>query len=113
MRGRPIKSQIRQNIVEILYSLGSAYAYDIYKHYVEIFPKCTLRSIYYHLSKGTDTNEFVISKIVQEKGDYSWGPKAEKIYYSLGPNADPKALNVVRKYFEKHPKLKNLKQNMD
>jgi len=48
-RGRPVKSEIRQNIVEILFYLKRAYGYDIYKVYIKIFPKVTLRSIYYHL----------------------------------------------------------------
>ena len=30
-RGRPVKSLIRQNVVEILYIMGKGYGYDIYK----------------------------------------------------------------------------------
>lgn len=103
-RGRPVSSQIRQNIVDILFYLGKAYGYDIYKIYCEIFPKCTNKSIYYHLKKGVELGEFEIESIKHEKGDYSWGQTAEKIYYKLGENASPKASKRVEKIVEK---LKN------
>lgn len=100
-RGRPAKSSIRQNIVEILYFLGDGYAYEIYKIYSAIFPPVTMRSIYYHLKKGVVTQEFVVKDIKKEKGDYSWGPEAEKIYYTLGPMAGPQVLGKVKAYFDK------------
>ena len=100
-QGRPPKSMIRQNIVEILYFLGTGYAYEVYKHYVEIFPKVTMRSVYYNLKKGESLGEFVISSIKSEKGDYSWGDRAEKIYYKLGPSAGPQMPLVVKQYFDK------------
>ncbi len=100
-RGRPVQSKIRQNIVEILYFMKSAYGYDIYKAYIEIFPSVTMRSIYYHLKKGLSLKEFRISKIRSEKGKYSWGPEAEKIYYKLDINAKPQIDKRVKKYFEK------------
>jgi len=53
-KGRPVKSEIRQNMVEILHFIPKAYGYELYKVYVAIFPKVTLRSIYYHLKKGVD-----------------------------------------------------------
>ena len=99
-KGRPVKSEIRQNIVEILYFKKQGYGYEIYKVYVAIFPKVTMRSIYYHLRKGVNLNEFKVSKIEKEKGDYSWGPEAEKIYYSLGDNAKPLVNEKVKEYFE-------------
>lgn len=92
---------IRQNIVEILYFLGDGYAYDIYKHYVSVFPLVTMRSVYYHLKKGVSTNEFVVKDIKKEKGTYSWGPEAEKIYYALGPAASPHIIPKVKAYFDK------------
>ena len=88
-RGRPVVSVIRQNMVEILFKIGNAYGYGIYKTYIENYPKITLRSIYYHLKKGVDIGEFEVEKIEKEKGDYSWGETAEKIYYRLGKNAAP------------------------
>ena len=99
-KGRPVKSEIRQNIVEILYFMKEGYGYEIYKAYVAIFPKVTMRSIYYHLKKGADLNEFKVSKIEKEKGDYSWGGEAEKIYYSLGEAAKPAGNEKAREYFE-------------
>ena len=103
-RGRPVNSQIRQNIVEILYFLGKGYGYNIYKHYIEIFPKVTMRSIYYHLKKGVELGEFKIEKIENEKGDYSWGEMAEKIYYVLGDNAAHIGDTKVKKSLGKHDK---------
>ena len=92
-------------MVEILNYIKKAYGYEIYKHYVAIFPKVTLRSIYYHLKKGVSLGEFMVNKIEKEKGDYSWGSEAEKIYYSLGANAKPAGNDRVKSYTES----KNLK----
>lgn len=100
-KGRPIKSEIRQNIIEILYFLKEGYGYDIYKVYINIFPKVTMRSIYYHLRKGVDLGEFKIKKIKAEKGEYSWGGEAEKTYYALGPKANPKINKRVKEYLDK------------
>ncbi|MFH1668327.1 MAG: hypothetical protein ABIA62_00195 [Candidatus Woesearchaeota archaeon] len=105
--GRPAGSVIRQNIVEILYFLEKGYAYEIYKVYKEIFPKCTMRSVYHHLRRGLETQEFVIKDIKQEKGDYSWGPQAEKIYYGLGPSAAPQVIGKVKEYFDSKGKKKH------
>jgi hypothetical protein len=107
-RGRPLKSRIRQNIVEILYFLGEGYAYDIYKIYLELFPAATMRSIYYNLKKGVVTQEFVVKDIKREKGAYSWGPEAEKTYYKLGPAAAPQMLPKIRAYFERKRRSKAL-----
>ena len=105
-KGRPIRSEIRQNIVEILSFIQKAYGYEIYKVYVAIFPKVTLRSIYYHLRKGISLGEFVINKIEKEKGNYSWGGEAEKIYYSLGTSAKPTGNDRVREYVDAKKQLK-------
>ncbi len=88
-RGRPAKSIIRQNVVEILHCLGNGYGYEISKIYNEVFPTVTQRSIYYHLRKGILTKEIVMHTVKQEQGKFSWGPMVEKIYYSLGKNAAP------------------------
>ena len=103
-KGRPVKSEIRQNIVEILYFMKQGYGYEIYKAYVKIFPKVTMRSIYYHLKKGTALHEFKVSKVEKEKADYSWGPEAEKIYYSLGEAAKPAGNEKVKEHFDKNKK---------
>lgn len=105
-RGRPVKSQIRQNIVEILYFMKEGHGYGIYNVYAQIFPKVTRRSIYYHLKKGTALEEFKMHKIKAEKGDYSWGDTAEKVYYGLGKQANPKIDNRVRKFFENNKNAK-------
>lgn len=100
-RGRPLKSEIRQNIIEILYFMKKGYGYDIFKIYSGLFPKVTMRSIYYHLNKGAETGEFKVHEIKKEKGEYSWGSEAEKIFYVLGKNASPKINSRVREFFEK------------
>ena len=100
MRGRPLKSIIRQGIVEILYFSKPMHGYEVFKIYNSIFPSVTQRSIYYHLRKGEQTGEFKVSKIKSEKGDYSWGATAERIYYELGSNAEPKISKRVKKFFE-------------
>jgi hypothetical protein len=97
-RGRPAKSQIRQNVVEILHYLGEGYGYQLAKLYNEIFPEVTMRSIYYHLRKGTETKEILLHKIKREEGEFSWGPTVEKIYYTLGEKANPKGDIRVKDY---------------
>jgi hypothetical protein len=100
-RGRPVKSAIRQNVVEILYFMGKGYGYDIYKSYRDLFPAVTMRSIYYHLNKGVETEEFKIAEVKKEHGDYSWGNIVTKTYYSLGQKANPSIKKEVKEYFEK------------
>jgi len=100
-RGRPIRSAIRQNIVEIVYFLGRGYGYNIYKIYRQIFPAVTMRSIYYHLNKGLATGEFKIDSVKKEKGKYSWGPEVEKTYYKLGDDAKPTMSKRVKEYLDK------------
>jgi hypothetical protein len=99
-RGRPNRSQIRKNLVELLYFLGKGYGYEIYKHYVEVFPRVTMRSIYYHLHKGEALKEFTIAKIEKVKGTYSWGGEAEKKYYTLGPAASPTGDSRVKEHLD-------------
>ena len=99
-RGRPPNSHIRENVVEILFFLGKGYGYDIYKIYVDVFPKVTMRSIYYHLRKGVDLGVFEIENITMERGDYSWGESAQKIYYKLGKDAKPKGEERIKKYLD-------------
>ena len=99
-RGRPVRSEIRQNIIEILYFLGEGYGYQVAKIYNEIFPGVTQRSIYYHLRKGVQIEEFEVHKVKVEKGDYSWGDSVEKIYYTLGGQAEPRGKKRVQKHLE-------------
>ncbi len=104
-KGRPVGSEIRQAVVEILAEIDNATGYDIYKIYREIFPAATMRSIYYHLKKGLSTEEFIIDSVKQVTGDYSWGPAAQKTYYALGPKARVKGDTRVKEYLEKKKKL--------
>lgn len=99
-RGRPTKSQIRQNIVEILYFMKQGHGYDIFKKYKSIFPAVTMRVIYYHLKKGTDLGEFKVHEIKKEEGNYSWGNSVEKIYYALGDKAKPAMDTRVKDFFD-------------
>jgi len=105
-RGRPSGSRIRDNITEILYFLKQGYGYDIYRAYLALFPKVTLRSIYYHLRKGVKLEEFKVRKIASHQGSYSWGNQVERIYYSLGPNAKPLGDTKVKDFLEKSFKAK-------
>jgi hypothetical protein len=95
-RGRPVKSEIRQNVVDILHYMKKGYGYDIYRTYVKVFPRCTLEVIYYHLKKGVSLGEFTIQQVKQEQGNFSWGPMVEKTYYALGPNAKPRVNERIR-----------------
>lgn len=103
-RGRPVGSSVRQNIIEILYFMGSGHGYHIYKIYKQIFPKITLRAIYYHLRKGLDLTEFEIDEVQKESGEFSWGSEAEKIYYKLGKGAKAKIDPRVKIFFETQKK---------
>jgi len=105
-RGRPIGSSVRQNMIEIVYFLGNAHGYHIYKVYKQIFPKITLRGIYYHLKKGLTLGEFEVDEIQKEKGDYSWGGEAEKTYYKLGKAAKPRGDPRVKMLLDTRPDLK-------
>lgn len=99
-RGRPFKSEIRQNIIDILEFLGKGYGYEIYKVYVSIFPKVTMRSVYYHLRKGTDLEEISLNEIKEESGNFSWGDSVEKSYYTIGKNGRPRHNDLVKQFFE-------------
>lgn len=100
-RGRPVKSDIRQALVEILAVVKKGYGYEIYKIYDAIYPKATLRAVYYNLRKGVELGEFKVNTVTSEKGNYSWGTQAEKTYYELGENAAPHGDVRVRDYVDK------------
>ena len=100
-RGRPTKSQIRQNIIELLAVMGRGYGYEIHKIYVQIFPSCTREVVYYHLRKGVKLGEFEVEEVRQEAGEYSWGTTVQKTYYKLGPKATPAGDDRVNAFFAK------------
>ena len=95
-RGRPPKSEVRENLIEVLHVLKKGYGYELYKAYVEVFPAVSMRTIYYHLHKGTEFGLFKVKKVQVEPGNYSWGPDAEKVYYVIGAKAVPKKTVRVR-----------------
>ncbi|MBR9677428.1 hypothetical protein GOV04_04765 [Candidatus Woesearchaeota archaeon] len=103
-RGRPAGSMVRHNIIEILYFLGHAYGYQLNKIYQELFAPVSMRLIYYHLNKGVSLGEFKVKEVKTEKGDYSWGPHAEKTFYTLGPNAKPTANKRIKEHLDKKKK---------
>lgn len=100
-RGRPLQSEIRQNMIEIMHVLGQAYGYQIYKVYKDVYPSVTLRSMYYHLKKGKKLGEFEVVKVEKDQGSFSWGPSTERIIYKLGPSAKPKGDTRVKDHVEK------------
>ncbi|MBI4738164.1 hypothetical protein HY772_01140 [Candidatus Woesearchaeota archaeon] len=106
IKGRPTRSAVRQNIVNILAVLGEGYAYNIAKTYMDLFPKVSTRLIYYHLKKGTDLKEFVAKGTKTEEGNYSWGSNADKNYFGLGPAAMPLKNPAIQEYFEKRQRAK-------
>ena len=99
-RGRPVRSDIRQNLIEILFIKGKAFGYELSKDYNKIFPKCTARVIYYHLRKGEQLGEFRVHKVIKEEGNFSWGSSVERIYYELGEKAAPRLNDHIKKFFE-------------
>jgi hypothetical protein len=99
--GRPIGSEIRQNIIEILNVIGKGYGYQISKLYQQIFPSCTKECIYYHLKKGVELNEISINEVKHETGDFSWGSQVTKTYYSIGFEANPTGNPLVKYELEK------------
>jgi hypothetical protein len=100
-RGRPVRSIIRQNIIEILFLLERGYGYQISNIYNDVFPQVSRRSIYYHLRKGIQTKEIQLHEIKVEKGEFSWGNTVEKIYYTLGDGAKPQGDERVRLFLER------------
>ncbi|MBW2998313.1 hypothetical protein KY321_02130, partial [Candidatus Woesearchaeota archaeon] len=70
--------------MKILNHKEKLHGYEIYVHYLNIFGKAHIRSIYYNLKKGVDLKEITLVDVKKEKGDYSWGSEAEKVYYSVG-----------------------------
>ncbi len=80
--GRPVRSQIRDNIIKILTVLGPRYGYDIHKIHEEVFFPCTREVVYYHLRKGV-TLELLTVQDSTITGEFSWGNKAEKKLYSV------------------------------
>ena len=90
VRGRPAFSPIRDNLVELLFFVGKGYGYELYKKYIQVFHKTTMRSIYYHLNKGVELGVFKIDKVENIPGDYSWGEGVRRVVFALDEKAEPK-----------------------
>jgi len=95
-RGRAVGSVIRDNLIEILYHLKSAHAYELYKAYKKVFGPVNIRSVYYNLNKGKELGVFEIKEIKKVEGDFSWGSVVERIMYGLGKEAKPKGDVKIR-----------------
>lgn len=90
---RKPKSIIRENIKKILSVVEEINGYDLYKIYIEVYPKVTMRSIYYNLTKGQELNEFKIKRVIEEEGDFSWGSTSRKVFYKINTVDVPMILN--------------------
>ena len=99
-RGRPSGSPVRQNVTELLAQFGELHGYEVYKHYLKMFPKVSMRAVYYSLRNGVKKGHFKIAKVEKTAGSYSWGPEAQRVYYGLGELAKPTGDVKVKKYFE-------------
>ncbi|MBI3036987.1 hypothetical protein HYY73_04540 [Candidatus Woesearchaeota archaeon] len=108
-RGRPQGSPVRQNVTELLSQFGELHGYDVYKHYAKLFPKVSMRAVYYSLRNGVKKGYFKIAKVERQHGSYSWGPEAQRVYYALGETAKPVGDAKVKKYFEDFTASKNQK----
>lgn len=91
---------MRQNITELLSQFGELHGYEAYKHYVKLFPKVSMRAVYYSLRNGVKKGYFKIAKVEKQQGSYSWGPEAQRVYYANGEMAKPTGDMKVKKYFE-------------
>lgn len=96
-RGRPSESIIRKNIAELLFFLGEAYGYELYKRYVKVFKqKINMRSVYYHLNRGVELGEFAIKEVQTVRGNFTWGNGVRRVVFKLGANARPSGSVEVR-----------------
>ena len=83
VRGRPSRSVIRENMSLLLTQQSPQYGYELFKQYLKRFPPVSLRSIYYHLHKGVENQEFAVIQSEKAIGDFSWGRTSERTLYSV------------------------------
>jgi len=101
--GRKPKSDIRDEMVELLFFLREAYGYELYKKYCQVYDKkVSMRSIYYHLNKGVELGVFNLKEIREVKGEFSWGTGVKQVIFQLGEAATPQGNKNI------HEKLKQL-----
>jgi len=82
-RGRPVGSNVRNHIIQILSKEGPMHGYELYQEYIKQYHSLSLRLIYYHLKKGVSLGEIKVHKIEKKKGEYSWGNEVQHIVYSV------------------------------
>jgi hypothetical protein len=101
--GRKPKSEIRDELIELLYFMREAYGYQLYKKYCKVYEKkVSMRSIYYHLNKGVELGVFNLKEIREVKGEFSWGTGVKQVIFQLGEAANPQGNKEI------HEKLKLL-----
>ncbi|MCA9477792.1 MAG: hypothetical protein KC535_01460 [Nanoarchaeota archaeon] len=98
--GRPARSVVRDRLAEMLFIAGKLTAYDAHKHYQQLFSSATQRNIYYQLRRGVDLGLFNIADVVQEEGEYSWGPTTRKVYFELAKAASVQFNKQIKEYFD-------------
>jgi hypothetical protein len=86
---------------QIVDALGSAYGYEVYKAYKQVFEPVDVRSMYYHFKRGVDLGEFKQIGAKQEKGGFTWGRESTHIYYALGESATHKSNSELRETLKK------------
>ncbi len=108
--GRPSKSVVRDNLMELLFVFGKLTAYDAHKHYIKLFAKTSRRNVYYQLQKGCDTGLFDKEQVT-EKGDYSWGTESKKVYYTLKTKEGLQLNKNIVDYYKNYKKLQKGETN--
>lgn len=82
-QGRPIGSNVRTNIINLLSKEGPMHGYELYQKYLTYYSQVSMRLIYYHLKKGVSLGELKIHKIEKKKGEFSWGSEVQHITYAV------------------------------
>ena len=90
-KGRPTRSIIRDNLINLIKTNPGLAGYDYFKLYLSYYPKCTLRSIYYHLDKAVSLGDLTYS-VDETKRSISGQNKI----YSPGSSVTPKDVGLLR-----------------
>jgi hypothetical protein len=101
-KGRPLGSNVRDRIINILYQYRNLHGYGIHKVYEDIFGDVSRRLIYYHLDKGVEIGSVELAGTKEEEGNYSWGDTVQQKHYRLGPNAEPSYDERIAAYKEEN-----------
>lgn len=103
---RPRNSIIRKRLIDILFYLGKAHGYELWKVYTSIYSNISNRIVYYHLKVGCNFEEFNLEEVNIKNGDFSWGNSAKELIYSLGKNAKPNPNEDLKEKIEQLSFLK-------